>query len=534
MKLVTAQEMAAMDRLAGEQFDIPSLVLMENAGQRVAEVTADILGGVGGRRLAIFCGKGNNGGDGLVAARYLQRMGAEPKVYLLASFQEVKQDPQANLKLASLAGVEVKTLTDPESLESVESEIKEAALCIDAIFGTGFSPPALGIGAAAITLINRLGIPVLSVDIPSGLSSGKGGITGEVISARATVTFGLPKIGQILLPASEKCGKLYLADIGHPAALEEQISLSRHLVTKPEMAATLVPRSPLSHKGHYGHALIVAGSWGFVGAAMLAARGALRSGAGLVTVAIPESQAPPVLDSLPEAMILPLPETSRGAAGRQSVETILSNLPGKKAVAIGPGLSRNPETSQMVRDLIRQVRLPLVLDADGLNALVGQTSSLLENKSEVVITPHPGELGRLLGITAAEVQENRIEFAQEYAKKFGVLVALKGAQTVVATPSGTIHINPTGNAGMATGGMGDVLTGMIVAFLAQGYSTHSSTLLGVFLHGLAGDLVAEERGPWGLLASEVADRVPAAIRSTFSSLEKDASSENRNYSLLFP
>lgn len=533
MKLVTAREMAMMDRLANEHFGIPTMILMENAGQRVAEVTAEILGVVRGRRLSIFCGKGNNGGDGLVAARHLLWMGANPKIYLLGSFQELKEDPRANLDMASRAGVDIQALHDTSGLEAVQSEVLGSDLVIDAIFGTGFNPPARGLYAKAINFINRLGIPTFAVDIPSGLSSDNGRIEGEVVSARYTVTFGLPKVGQILYPAAEKCGRLYLADIGFPSALEEMVSIPRHLLTTRELDAILVPRSLDSHKGKYGHVLLLAGSCGFVGAAILAARGAIRSGAGLVTVALPKSQAPLAIASLPESMILPLPETSKGTAGRQALEIILENLPGKKALAVGPGLSQNPETAQLARDLLLQVRVPIVLDADGLNALAGQTSILLESKSEMVVTPHPGELARMLGLTSAEIQEKRLEVAQEFSKDFGVLVALKGARTVVATPAGDIYLNPTGNPGMATGGMGDVLTGMIASFLAQGHPALSSTLLGVFLHGLAGDLVAKERGPWGLLASEVADRIPAAIRSTLDPA-KDVPAKNRNYYLLFP
>lgn len=528
MKLATAREMADLDRLVAEQYGIPTAVLMENAGRRVADAAAAFLGSVSGRRVIVFCGKGNNGGDGLVAARVLLQNGARPRVYVLSSFQDLKPDTKANLTTASRCGLEVQALTEITALETASVESRGADLVVDAVFGTGFSPPAKGFAAAAIAAINGIGAPVLAVDIPSGLSADEGRVRGAAVFAAATVTFGLPKPGLLLFPAARNVGRLWLADIGFPPGIESLLHLSRHLLTAEDLAGMILPRDPESHKGTYGHALIVAGSWGFVGAAVLAARGALRAGAGLVTVALPESQAPPTLDSLPEAMLLPLPETVPGVAGHRALETILAHLAGKRAVAVGPGLARNPETAALVRDLIPRVRIPLVLDADGINVLAGQTAALLESKSEIVITPHPGELARLLGTSPGEIQENRVEVSLACAKKFGVTVVLKGARTIVATPSGEVYVNPTGNPGMATGGMGDVLTGMIVSFLAQGHSALTATLLGVYCHGLAGDFTAAARGPWGILAGEVADQVPHALRSL---IERPAAAPARNGSL---
>jgi NAD(P)H-hydrate epimerase len=522
-----------MDRQATEHFSIPSLTLMENAGRAVVEAAAEMIGGLRGRKICIFCGKGNNGGDGLVAGRHLLRLGAEPAVFLLGSFQDLKPDPGANLDMAGQCGLSVTAVPDNAALEAAGAEARRSVLVIDALLGTGFSPPVRGIIADAITLINGLGIPVLAVDIPSGLSADTGLLSGAAVSASRTVTFGLPKVGQFLYPAAEKYGALYLSPIGFPTALEEKIPASHHLVTAGDVSRLLAPRSPSSHKGTFGHALLLAGSRGLAGASILAARGVLRAGAGLVTVAVPESQAPPVLDSLPEAMVLPLPETGRGAFGERAGEVILEALSDKKVLAVGPGLSLNAETARLVRGLIPRVRVPMVIDADALNALAESPSVLLESKAEVIITPHPGELGRLLGLTAADVQARRIELSREFSRKYGVLVILKGAHTVIASPAGEVFVNSTGNPGMAAGGMGDVLTGIVASFIAQGRSMLDSAVMGTFLHGRAGDLAAFRVGDWGYLAGEVADLVPSAVREALSR-EEHEDINRQNLQLLRP
>jgi NAD(P)H-hydrate epimerase len=533
VKLLTAAEMASMDRQATEQYAIPSLVLMENAGRAVADAALDADGGLRGREVAVFCGKGNNGGDGLVAARHLLRAGADPLVFVVGSFQNLKGDARKNLDMATRAGVRVRSLADTADLKTVAEEVRRAAIVIDALFGTGFKPPARGFYEEVIVFINDLGLPIVAVDIPSGLSADHGRVAGASVAAGHTVTFGLPKVGQFLYPAAAACGRITLADIGFPSALEERISASHRLVTPRSASALLSPRPPDCHKGQSGHLLILAGSRGMVGAAVLAARGALRAGAGLVTVALPESQAPPCLDGLPEAMVLPLPETSRGTPAEGALDVLLEQMPGKQAMAIGPGLSRNKSTARLVRTLITHVKVPLVVDADGLNAIADSPSILLESVSDIVATPHPGELGRLLGLSAAQIQEQRIEVARNFSKKYGLLVVLKGARTVVAAPSGQVSVNTTGNAGMAAGGMGDVLTGAIGALIAQGHTPRQAAVLGSYLHGRAGDIAAAETGPWGYLAAEVADLIPAALSSLLTAAADDKRSTG-NLRLLIP
>lgn len=524
MKLLTAAEMAVMDRQATEQYGIPSLTLMENAGRLVSETAIDMLGDPRHRRIAIFCGKGNNGGDGLVAARHLAGKGAEVSLFILGSFQDLKADPGANLQAAGRAGLSVVAIPDSQALAAAGKAAVGAALLIDALLGTGFTPPLKGLYAEAVTLLNSLGPPILAVDVPSGVSSDSGILPQTAIKADRTVTFGLPKVGQFLFPAAEAYGPLYLGDIGFPVPLQEKISASHRLITRDHVRSLLPPRSRTSHKGMFGHTLLLAGSWGLAGASILAARGALRAGSGLVTVALPESQSTAVLDSLPEAMILPLPETGRGTSSEQASATVLEALSGKRVVALGPGLSRHPETVRLVRDLIPHVRLPMVIDADGLNAVADAPSVLLENRSEIVITPHPGELARLLGLTSAEVQEHRIELSQEFSKKYGVVVVLKGAGTLVATPAGDVYLNASGNPGMASAGMGDVLTGVIAAFIAQGLPILDAAVAGTYLHGSAGDLAAAQIGPWGFLAGEVADLLPAALRDLHDSAHDEETS----------
>lgn len=523
--------MAVMDSVATEQYGIPSLTLMENAGRAVADAVLDLVGP--GDEVAIFCGRGNNGGDGLVAARILHNRGMVVRACLLGSFQDLKPDPRANLDEANRAGVTLEAVTSEERLQAMIPSLSRCSLVVDALLGTGFQPPVRGLMAAAIRSVNGLGRPVLAVDIPSGLSSDSGTVPDVSVTAATTVTFGLPKVGQFLYPAAGRCGRLMLADIGFPPLLVDRVPASCFVTTSAAARSMIAARRPDSHKGTYGHVLIVAGSCGMGGAAQLAARGALRGGAGLVTVAVPESMADSFLPSLPEAMTLPLPEVGRGILADSACDPILEKLPGKSVVAIGPGLSRHPDTERLVLGLVPRLELPAVIDADGLAAVASSPSVLLDARSDVILTPHPGELGRLMGRSAAEVQENRVGFAREFAKKYGVTLVLKGAHSLVATPSGAVHFNLSGNAGMAAGGMGDVLTGLIGALVAQGSAPREGALLGVHLHGLAGDRASVNLGPRGFLAGEVADLLPAVYRDMLSD-EKTAEGDSGTVRLLLP
>ncbi len=509
MKLPTPQEMAALERQAEDAYGVTVAALMEQAGARTAEVARRLLRGRAGRRVVVLAGKGNNGGDGLAAARHL-RGEAHVEVLLLVPAEEIRGEPARHL--ASLRDLHVEVL-DARALPEPDlaRRLREADLLVDAIFGTGFRGPAQGLAARAIEAANRSGTPILAVDLPSGVDAATGAADPPCIQAAATVTMGLPKAGLVQYPAARCAGRLFVADIGFPPALVEEAPIRTRLVLAAWVDRSLPRRPQDAHKGQFGRVLVVAGARGFAGAAVLAARGAIRAGAGLVTVALPASLAAVPTASLPEAMTHPLPETPAGTLGEGALDEIAGAASGAAAVAIGPGLTTHPEVVSLVRRLLPRLEVPVVVDADGLNALAGEPTRLRDVPGPVVITPHPGEMARLLGRTVAEVQRDRVATAREAARTLGVVALLKGARTVVASPDGDALVVPTGNPAMATGGMGDVLTGALAALLAQRVPPLAAAACGAYLHGLAGDLAAARRGELGLLAGEVADEIPAAL-----------------------
>ncbi|MBI3458464.1 MAG: NAD(P)H-hydrate dehydratase [Candidatus Rokubacteria bacterium] len=517
IRLATAEEMRRGDRRATERFGVPSLLLMENAGRGAADAIERVLGPARGRRVAVVCGKGNNGGDGFVVARHLAGRGAAVHVWLVARAADVRGDAASNLDAlvrAALPLTEVTGPTGPAGIERLRRGLGEADLLVDALLGTGVSGPATGLIADAIAALNEAERPVCALDLPSGLSADHGQILGPAVRARLTVTFGLPKLGLFLYPAAACAGRVELVDLGVPRAwLEEGLSVG---MAEPEdIAAILPPRPADAHKGHYGHLLVVAGSLGKTGAAVLAALGALRAGTGLVTCALPGTQQPIVAAHLAEAMTEALPETAAQTLSAKALDRLLELGARMDAVAVGPGVGLEAETQGTVRELVLGVERPMVVDADALAACVGHLPRLREARGPRLLTPHPGEAARLLGRRIAEVQADRIGSARALADASGAWVALKGAGTLVASPGGAqadVLLNPTGNPGMATGGMGDVLTGIAGGLLAQGLRPEAALRAAVYLHGLAGDLAAADRGNAGLLASDVAHTVPAALR----------------------
>ncbi len=513
MKLATAAEMAAVDRRAGECERNAVAQLMERAGLYTTEAAALLLGQVRGRRVALLCGRGNNGGDGFVAARLLRSRGAEVRAILVGAPEDLRPDARQAWDAAQAAGIEPTVLADASSLDAAQADLHDFDLIVDALLGTGFTPPARGLVQSAISLINSCVVPVLAVDIPSGLAADHGRVIGEAVRATATVTFGYPKPGLVVFPGAQYVGRLWLADIGFPPGADSLVAGELQLTTAGDLDSYLTPREPESHKGTFGHVLLVAGSPGLAGAAALAARGALRAGAGLVTAALPASICPFLLPDLPEAMLLPLPDAAHPDGGRDAARLVIDQLSRVSALALGPGLSRGDGPARLVRDLCA-ADLPLLIDADALHALATlDPQSICRRRTPAVLTPHPGELARLIGTTAADVQADRTGAARACAVRFNTIVVLKGARTVIAPPVGPLWINPTGNPALAAAGMGDVLSGVIAAHLARGLPPLAAALLGVYLHGLAGDLAAADAGPWGILASEVADRIPAAIRA---------------------
>ena len=550
MRILTAAQMRDADRLTTERHGIPSLQLMGNAGTGVVTFLQKEFSELAKRQILILCGKGNNGGDGFVVARLLKQLGATPQVFLFAAPEEVRGDALLNLERWKHSGEGIASITDAAHWnEWPRDGLDKFEIIVDALLGTGLNAPVTGILAQVITDVNALANhahrrpTIVSVDMPSGLPSDGGAANGPVIRADFTVTFTAPKIGQLISPDSENVGQLIVHNIGTPRALVEQIGAKNlnaessqphhelRWLEPQEFRGLPLRRRPDSNKGTYGHALIVAGARGKAGAAALSGFGALRSGAGLVTVATPEDALPTVASFRPELMTAPLSQTDVGTISLRNFEynRFADLLAQKSVLGIGPGIGMNHETQQFVRRVLLECPLPIILDADGLNALAAVPADFLEalaNRATpaLALTPHPGEMARLLGSTVAAVQSDRLGSAQRAAAKYKAYVVLKGFHTIVATPSGDAFVNSTGNPGMATAGTGDVLTGILASLTAQfGVDRWERIIgLGVYLHGLAGDIAAEEVGEAPLIASDLIDALPAAFARLNSELENAA------------
>lgn len=516
MYLVTAAQMQSLDRRAIEEAKIPGTTLMENAGRGVVDAFVQTFGSPAGKRVTIFCGKGNNGGDGFVVARLLRRKRARIRVLLFADPKELRGDAQTmHRRLVRSAGTSL-VVAQP-SQEYVRDQADQADFLVDALLGTGLSSTVKGQYKDAIGAMNRSSAPTIAVDLPSGIHSDNGEILGSAVNAFLTVTFGCPKVGLYLGSAIDHAGKIVYSDIGIPQEYIKNLSLKTQLLTS-EMIKPLLPRrSMTSHKGTFGHAGIIAGSPGKTGAAALSARSALRIGTGLVTVAAPKTVNPILETQLLEAMTAPMPETQDCSLGLSAYSHLREFAQTRSAIAIGPGIGTSEETGELVRTFIQHLNAPCVVDADALNHLAGHTSLLSSGTLFHILTPHPGEMARLLGNTSPKsVNQDRLGVSRRFARNHHVIVVLKGARTIIASPDGQAAICPTGNPGMASAGMGDVLTGMIVGLLAQGLSPWNAARAGVYLHGLAGDLGAEKLGQAGLIASDLIECIPHAITQTLS------------------
>ena len=501
--------MAALEQRSQEAYGIETSALMEQAGRRTAEVARRLLRSTGGRRCVVLAGKGNNGGDGLVAARHLS--GDHPiRVLLVASAGALPPALDGHLRVLRDRQIRIEE-AEALSASQLERAVRDADLIVDAIFGTGFHGPARGLPAGVIEATNASGVPILAVDVPSGVDAVVGRADPPCIRAAATVAMALPKVGTLQYPAADYVGRLFVADIGIPESVTGEAPIPTALATPAWIDRTVPHRPADSHKGRYGRVAILGGARGYAGAPVLAARGAIRAGAGLVTIGLPSSLAVVPPASLPEAMTRPLPESASGVLDEAGVEAACEFAASADVLAVGPGLTTHPETVGLVRRLLPRVRRPVVLDADGLNAFAGEAHRLREVPGPLVITPHPGEMARLLGRGVHEVQEDRLTAARAAARLVRGVAVLKGARTVVAGPDEYAMVIPTGNPGMATGGMGDVLTGTVAALIGAGLAPFEAAVCAAYLHGLAGDLAADSRGEWGLLASEVADLLPRAL-----------------------
>lgn len=512
MRLVTAEEMRLADRMAIEEYGIPGVVLMENAGLAVVRQAAKMMGGLAGKKVSIFCGGGNNGGDGLVAARHLYNQGCDVRLYFLTDPDIFRDDALTNWQILKSMGVSGYWLTEGNRLNVARMALWSSDLAIDAIFGTGLSDDVGGIALAVINVLNESNKPIIACDIPSGLSGDSGQPLGAAVKATATVTFGFCKQGLVLPAAEPYVGELIMEDISLPAQVAEGLPSRRELIDAEFCGRWLKPRAKASHKGDFGHLLLVAGSPAMPGAAVLAASGALKAGVGLLTAAIPSANVLSFTAQLPEAMLLKLPETEDGVIAKSERERI-SDFKPADCFLLGPGLGRHDETLELVRDLLPYLDKPTVLDADALFAVCGYLSLLKTVKAPLIITPHPGEMAQLLGVHVSEVQANRIEVAAEFAKQCGVIVVLKGAGTVIATPEGRIFLNNNGNPGMAVGGSGDVLAGMVAALLAQGLPPAAAAACAVWLHGQAGDLAAAAGSEEALLPRDLLAHLGRAFAS---------------------
>ncbi|MCJ7497371.1 MAG: NAD(P)H-hydrate dehydratase [candidate division Zixibacteria bacterium] len=519
MKLVTSEQMRKIDKTTIEEIGIPGLELMEKAGLGLALLAKKILNEkVEDEKVVIFCGKGNNGGDGFVVGRYLASWGAEVEFYLLGKKEEVKDNALVNLKKAIDLNLPLKEVLKEKELPS---ELK-ANLIVDAIFGTGFKGKTSGVEEKAILLMNSTPIKVLSIDIPSGLDADTGLVEGVCVKADATPTMGLPKIGQFFFPGKSYCGKVEVVDIGIPQNVIDDQKLNLNLITEEEVKSFLPQRPGNAHKGNCGKVFLIAGSTGMIGAATLASLSCLKAGAGMAILGIPKSLNEIMEIKVTEVMTKPLPDVrKKGALALRGLGEIMQVLKWADCVALGPGLGQHFETIELVRRLVTRIELPMVIDADGLNAIAKDSSILSQAKASLILTPHIGELSRLIGVPIEEIAKDRIRYALDSAKRFNCVVVFKGAPTIISEPEGEVFVNPTGNAGMATAGSGDVLTGIIIGILAQMIflkkqdikkSMLESALAGVYIHGLCGDLAKEEKGEMGMIAGDMMEKAPEALK----------------------
>jgi len=512
MYLVTANEMQTMDRHTIDGYGIPGQVLMENAGRGATRVFLEAFGDLSLRKVGIVAGRGNNGGDGFVMARYLNQRGIKTTVYLLARRDAVQGDAAANLELLDDLAVPIIEMPDQQSFETQHMAMRHQNAWIDAILGTGLKSDVKGYYRTVIEAVNQFNRPVLAVDIPSGLNADTGQPCGVCVRADVTVTFGLAKLGHLLYPGADYTGDLQIIDIGIPNFIADKVGPRQFLLNAKNVGAVLPSRPADAHKGRTGHLLVVAGATGKSGAAALTAMTAMRAGAGLVTLGVPASLNPVMETQVREVMTAPLPEDNGGCLGASAFDHIMVLLENKKALALGPGIGTADQTCELVHDLLAQCPLPVVLDADGLNCLAQDLTTLSQRKAPLILTPHPGEMARLMASSPQAIQQDRVQAARQLATTHGVHVVLKGARTITAHPDGSIFINPTGNAGMASGGMGDVLTGLIAGLITQGASPEAASHAGVFLHGAAADALATQIGSIGYVASEVMDALPATIQ----------------------
>jgi len=510
MKVVTSQQIREIDRKAIEENNLSGLTLMENAGLGIFQSLKNIYTDLRLKKAIIFAGSGNNGGDGFVVARHLYNYGVKVKVFLQASFNKIKGEAGENLNIIDEMGVEL-IEAETVKLEEIQEAMQNSDLIIDAILGTGLQGKVTGLKAKIIELINVAGKEVVAIDVPSGLNADTGKIEGPCIKATHTITLALPKIGLLLFPGASYAGNVTVVNIGISSYLLKNKKLKTNMVTKEIVKSLLPSRAAYTHKGSFGKVLILAGSIGMTGAAYLASEAAMRSGTGIVVLGIPRSLNPIMEVKLTEVMTLPLAETKKQSLGEKAEKTVSKLMKDFSVLGIGPGISRQLETQRLVRKIIEKSDIPMVVDADAIYALRENITILKKVKAPLVITPHPGEMAKLINKGIDYILDNQLDITREIAQEFGIVVVLKGARTIVANKEGEAYINVGDNSGMATGGSGDVLTGIICSLIAQGADNFSAAIAGVYIHSLAGNLARDIKGERSMIAGDILSQVPQAF-----------------------
>jgi hydroxyethylthiazole kinase-like uncharacterized protein yjeF len=518
MKIATARQMAELDRVTIHTYGIPALVLMENAGRsctdRIFRILEEKVGAPQEASVAVVCGKGNNGGDGMVIARHLHNRGVYVEVFLLAETSELSADAKTQHDILRRMDVEIRVVRDTEGIDDLRTYLEEVHLCVDAILGTGISSPLAGTIRDVVEVINLSMSTVFAVDLPSGIDATTGRILGEAIRADYTGTFGLLKLGHVLLPGSIHCGDTEIYDIGIPSRAVFDAEIKTEALDEQIVKSMLSVRPPDFHKGDAGRVFIVGGSPGLTGAPCLAGLAALRMGAGLITVVTPASLRPIVESKLMEVMCAGIKDDGGGYFTPAMIPELLEVVSKADVLVIGPGMGANGSMPQFLKELLPKIKVPFLLDADALNALGGQASLLQSAGAPCIVTPHPGEMSRLTRESIEAIEAARLDSARHLAEEERVTVILKGARTVVATPKGDIFINTTGNPYMASGGMGDALAGMVAALASQGLSPTDAACAGVFLHGMSADLLVREHPMTPVTATDVIGNIPGALQHT--------------------
>lgn len=504
MKVVYNSEMKSIEKEAIENYGISEVILMENAGKSVSD---HIVFGNKIKTATIVCGTGNNGGDGFVCARHLHNNNIDVRIFIVGNVKDINGSSLDNLNILRKMEIQIENIKELNNISRLEKSVKISDATIDCVFGTGFHGELNEPYISSFDAINKFANHVISVDIPSGIIGNTGYVAKGAIVADETVSFCVPKLGNILFPGSDNNGKIIVRDIGIPKKIIEKSSFKCNIIDKELVVPFFPRRSKFSHKGDFGKVNAIAGSTGLTGAAILTCRGALRSGIGLLKLYIPESLTFLVTHSVPEVIVIPIQEVRKGVIGINYIDRMIKESEDVDCIAIGPGCGNTGELGELVRRFLKELERPIVIDADGLNTISKNIElfDLKEKKAQVVFTPHLGEMSRLTGLSIEEISGDVVGVAKKYAAKWDVVLVLKGARTIIASPNGDIYINVNGNSGMATAGSGDVLTGIISGFIAQGLTTLQAAILGVYLHGRAGDYAAELRGEYGLLAGDIVE-----------------------------